>query len=324
MQKVQINIYLLGLTTLAFTACTSHYPTHTKTSNSTTTTSEASDTTPIVLTPIMTSTPPPPISTSKAITPEPELTPAPAPNQTQSGGVSSSTASKDYTLPEYYAYSGGSLPEDIVNPIEYRVQVKINDMMPEFSFEAFGQTVQSYQLRDDKKMYYLKDGVNKVNKIVVQCKPLSYQQELLFDETETPNISEVTYGFNLSDWNFDGYSDISLWKNVGGTSLNEPRYYWLWDNEKHRYVENNDLEDISETAYLEIKAGDQQLTANSRKTNGYYHEDYVWQDGKIVLARTEDATFEGPTESTGKRGVHIIVKERIDGVMKVTKDYHKD
>jgi hypothetical protein len=118
--------------------------------------------------------------------------------------------------------------------------------------------------------------------------------------------------------------DISLWRYEGGTSLNAPRYYWLWDNEKSRYVENNDLEDISGSAYLEIKDKDQEITASSRKPDGHYNEYYVWQDGNVVLARTEDATYEGPSDSTGKSGVHIIVKERINGVMKVTKDFHKD
>lgn len=211
------------------------------------------------------------------------------------------------------------LSEDIVDPIEYRVQEKINDKMPEFSFSIFGQTVQSYQHGADAAQHYLEGGVNKVNKIVIQCNPLSYRQELLFEETETPNIAEVTYGFDLSDWNFDGYLDISLWKSEGGTSLNAPHYYWLWDNQKNKYVENNDLEDISETTYLEIKDEEQELFASIREPTGYYGEYYVWQNGKVVLARTEDGKFEGPSDT-----IHIIVKERIDGVMKVTKDYFED
>ncbi|MNI56670.1 hypothetical protein D3C73_1116880 [compost metagenome] len=232
--------------------------------------------------------------------------------------------SEEYILPEYYDYSGGELPADIVTPIEYTVERQISADKPVFSFEIYGRTVQSYRLMFDETKYYIDSGNNKVQKIVVECSPLSYHQELMFEETDIPDIPETTFGFDLDDWNFDGYLDISLWKDRGGTSLNAPHYYWLWDNEQGRFVINKELGDLSEETYVGLDYSAQELIASIKNPNGSYEEYYVWKDGGISLQRTVNTTFDEPADSTGKYRAHITVKEPIDGEMQVTAEYYDD
>ncbi|MDF9840638.1 MULTISPECIES: hypothetical protein [unclassified Paenibacillus] len=232
--------------------------------------------------------------------------------------------SEEYILPEYYAYSGGELPEDIVKPIEYTVKQPISADKPAFSFQIQGRTVQSYGLTGDKTKYYLKDGYIKVQSIIVNNSALAYHQKLEFQETEIPDITATNYGFALDDWNFDGHLDISLWKETGGTSLNAPHYYWFWDNEQGRFVSNPVLEELSEFSFVESDHQAQELISSNRNPNGYNEEYFAWEDGQITLIRSVKTAYSEPDDSTGESKAHITVAERIDGKMQVTEEYYAD
>lgn len=229
------------------------------------------------------------------------------------------------TLPQYYDYQGGDLPKDIITPINYVSKAKINKDKPEFIFELYGTNVQSYGTTVDKKSYYVAHNYNKINKIIVECNAINYKQELVFDETLTPNITTYPYGFSFDDWNFDGYLDISLWSFEGGTMGNSPHYYWLWDKDKNTYIENTQLGGLSDEHYVEIDEKNSLITVSQKYSAGYYMGYYQWKNNNLLLIKTDEVTFE-PTndkEPEKYRG-HHIVKEFINEEMKITKDFYDD
>jgi len=246
------------------------------------------------------------------------------PTVTLSKTTSSISTDVISALVTYYNYTGGELPKDIVTPIKYTSNAKINSKMPEFTFIVSGINVQSYGLTADKSKYYIAGDFNKFNRIVIKCDATNYYQELDFPDTMTPKPSKDYYGFDLDDWNFDLYLDISLWKHEGGTSLNVPKFFWIWDNELKKYINNIELETLSESAYLKVDKENSQVVANQRLSpSGEYEGYYKLQDGKYVLVKTVEVTY---AESLDKKTVigHHVIKELINGKLKVTKDYYEN
>lgn len=246
------------------------------------------------------------------------------PNATLSATYLPITTDNNYISPIYYDYGGGDLPEDIVTSVEYTLVTKINLQMPEFTFNIYGKNVQSYGLTYDREKYFIQKDINKFYRIVIECDAIKYNKELIFPETSTPKLSKDYYGFDLNDWNFDGYLDISLWKHQGGTSTNMPCFFWLWDSKMNKYVNNTELEDLSERAYLKVDKENSQIVAYERDSSSKQYEGYYkFQFEKYVLIKTVDITYE---KSLDNKSVitHHVIKELIDGKMQVTKDYYED
>lgn len=235
-----------------------------------------------------------------------------------------SDESDSYEMPQYFDYTGGKLPKDIVIPIVHIKKAKINSTMPEFTFMVCGQNVKRYGLTADKEKFFIAQDDNKINKIKVIYDDFFYEQELVFDETNTPNISGDEYGFSLDDWNFDGYLDISLWSYEGGTMGNSPHYYWLWDKDKNEFVECEELEELSGTTSVHNDLEKKQVIARGKFPGGNDFNYYEWQNGKLILIKTEEVTFELLDEKTNKYREHHIIQEPVDGEMKVTQDYYVD
>jgi len=49
----------------------------------------------------------------------------------------------------------------------------------------------------------------------------------------------------FEDYNQDGYMDMSLHRDSGGSMRNRPHFFWLWDAELEQFVTNEFLQDIS-------------------------------------------------------------------------------
>ena len=224
----------------------------------------------------------------------------------------------------FYNYFGGELPPDIVTPIDYTLKNKINEQFAEFTFAIRGINTRHYGLNHDKSMYYVQNDMDEVSSIVIKSDDEKYNQELTFERTYIPNIPDMTHGFSLDDWNFDGCLDISLWTSTGGTSLNSPHYYWLWDTVKGIYVRSEELERINDGTYLEIDAENKQLISATRLTGGYYHGYYELKSGQYILVKTDDLEFVDIDYDTGKARGHHTIKELINGKMVVATDYFND
>jgi|GEM_PF-4795266 len=224
---------------------------------------------------------------------------------------------------DFIPYPPDQLPPEIITPIEYCVWQKIYEDGPMFKFTVYGENIKSDGSVFENGEFYFPRDMNQMSRIVIECEETNYKQELKFEETHINNIFQTTFGFDLDDWNFDGYLDVSLWKHVGGTALNSPHYYWLWDSEINAYIKNDDLEEISDSTYMEIDAEKEKIKASQRRPDGYYDESYKWMGEEIVLVRTEEVRYTvtfGESEELNEVKGHRVITELIDGEMKVIED----
>ncbi len=226
-------------------------------------------------------------------------------------------------LTEYFDYDGGDLPVAVVTPIDFFIEKSIAINQPKFRFELVGERYQEYETTFNDSQYYLTDGGCRINKIIIQSDALSFYQELEFAETDTFYMPEADYGLDIADWNFDGYLDISLWRDVGGTSHNAPTYFWLWDNGSQKYIANPALADLSDENYISINLERQQIYAGRRENSDLYFDNYFqWDKGNLILVELQEMTFVGYDESFQEPDqVHFMIKERVNGEMQTTKDF---
>jgi hypothetical protein len=87
--------------------------------------------------------------------------------------------------------------------------------------------------------------------------------------------------FQLIDWNFDGYKDISVLYNCGSGGC----AYWIWNysSKENRYIYNMEL---SEVLGLEIDTTDQHIVFHYRA--GYWEEYWdslKYKDNKLIFAK---------------------------------------
>ena len=223
----------------------------------------------------------------------------------------------------FYNYFGGELPSNVVESIDYNISKKINDKKQEFKFNLKGTYTKKYCLTSDKKRYY-EDPEIEISKIIITSNDGVFKQELDFEKTFLNHFDEA-YGFKLEDWNFDGYLDISLWQTTGGSMLNSPHYYWIWDEEKGEFIRNSHLEEISQSATLQIDEENEHIIASTRISSIEYYIGYykAQQSGKYLLVKTEEHKLYEPGDP--KEGyVHYIIKELVNGKMIITKEYDEN
>lgn len=226
---------------------------------------------------------------------------------------------KDDTI--FYNYFGGELPPDIITPIDFTITKKINEQLPEFTFIIKGVNEKSYWLNYWKTKYYvggIHHDINHVTNIIIN-NDNGYYQEIKLDIL-IHNFYEK-YGFSFNDWNFDGYLDISIPRELYGGDASRS-FYWLWDEKEGQFARNSELEEISYDAFLRIKEEDGLIYAGSGRMGNYKDEFYIYESGKYILVKqicTEQA--EGTANLYVQR---VTTKELIDGKMKVTDVYYEE
>lgn len=93
---------------------------------------------------------------------------------------------------------------------------------------------------------------------------------------------EIQYNeFQLIDWNFDSYKDISVLNNCGSGGCS----YWIWNysSKENRYIYNKEL---SEVIGLEIDTTDQYIVFHNRA--GYSEEKWdslKYKDNKLIFVK---------------------------------------
>ena len=225
----------------------------------------------------------------------------------------------------FYNYFGGDLPPTIVTSINVAVNRKINEQMPEFSFHVTGISEKEYRLNHDDSKYYLDGNNNRVEKITISDFDGNLIQEIGGLETAQHATKENMYGFSFDDWNFDGYTDISLWRFVGGTSHNSPTYYWLWDKELGKFVENEELIELSDSCSVGVDEKLGQVTAFVKCGAGEYFESFhEYKRGRFVTVKTIEQIYEGKVGDETKLIKRTIVSELVDAEMVVTRDYYEE
>ena len=228
---------------------------------------------------------------------------------------------------EYTGLHGNPIPEDSLE--EYyrpniedcfitKFEVNINDSVPELIIEAlafFDKRFNGYSV-ETLTISEASTGI-----IMQEIKiPKYYSSES--PDTTVPIEQSDTMGLLFEDYNFDGYVDMSLWKHQGGTSTNEPRFYWLFDIDTMQFVSNSQLEDISYSSWIGIDNELKQISGNSRNRDGYVIWYYEFRADEYVHVKTKTMTVD---ERTGDSIIwHTVISELIDGEMVVTEDYYED
>ncbi len=230
-----------------------------------------------------------------------------------------------WLYPSYYNYFGGTLPPDIVTPINFTTTQKISDQMPEFTFHLTGNNVKRYGVFDDSTKYYIMFDGNKIENITITDSTGALVQKIDDLFTENPASEEEMYGLSFDDWNFDGYLDIGLWSYRGGSMRNDPHYYWLWDQSQGQFVENAELMEFSDFSTISINVQESRLECYTRLgiSGGVaQHVKYIDDKFMLVYSFTSEAVPSPDEEDKYLR--HITVAELIDGEMVITEDYYED
>lgn len=231
----------------------------------------------------------------------------------------------NWLYPSYYNYYGDDLPPDIITSIDYTTNKKINENMPEFTFHITGSNVKKYGGSYDRTKYYIMFDENKIENISIKDDNGTVVQVLNNLYTENPASEIDMYGLLFDDWNFDGYLDIGLWRYRGGSMGNNPHYYWLWDNRLGKFVENADLEEISEYSYISVNGDTRQIECYTRY-GGYggivcY---YKYENGIFVLVRSKEYNIISAPDDEDRKITHVVIQDLINGEMTITEDYYED
>lgn len=109
------------------------------------------------------------------------------------------------------------------------------------------------------------------------------------------------------DANFDGYGDLGYLYAMG----NQPNYwyFWLWDEEQGRFIEEPAFADISEPVFDQEK----QLVYGWARSSGAstgLNTTHRWIDGKLICVRRIETELDA---STGFESVFLSVEDWIDG-----------
>ena len=211
-------------------------------------------------------------------------------------------------------YDFGGLETDwtgeVIISIDYSVIMRINENMPELIFRIEGV----HTLNPDRA-----DETN-ITKLTIYNENGSIKQEFHDLDTATWTGNEP-YGLVFDDFNFDGYLDISLWRFQGGTIMNFPSYYWLWNDETGEFIRNDELEAISAEAMIGTDSDDELLTAFTRHGAwGHTIVYYRFIENSFVKVKEEDVRIADFSDE--EAGILVTITELTDGEWVITDEYY--
>ena len=175
------------------------------------------------------------------------------------------------------------------------VKERIHPSLPEFIFNIYGQEpIKSWN-------YY------RIRKITIARadQPERVLQEIILDKVSVtddypslPNIN--TGGFYVEDMNFDGYKDIrlQLWQPA---APNIPFYYWIWDKDASKFIQNKELEQIPSP---KVDNENRTIITYVRESAGTFSKftyKYFGEHIKLIKVSTIKSNY--------NKTVHITVRE---------------
>ncbi|MDR0220318.1 MAG: rhodanese-like domain-containing protein [Lachnospiraceae bacterium] len=194
-------------------------------------------------------------------------------------------ADTDYVYFNYY----GNLPGTSEVWFDYATAMRVHDSLPEFTVCVQGYITYEYEMSyTDDTRYFRRPAFCDARNVIIQAGDGSFYQE--FNDLSTGSLASEynMYGLVFDDWNFDGYQDLALWRYMGGSSGNNPHYYWLWDNEMGMFAENDVLMQISDIAGITINADTKELEVFANFGAEGYEVHYAeYRDGEFVWLRSE-------------------------------------
>jgi len=220
-----------------------------------------------------------------------------------------------------------TLPREEIESIYHEVTARIHPDMPEFTFALQGVWTRVYA-RNSKngEIEYDVDGVPRfrentnISEIQIEAKGQFFQWLNGFETHQSMKMDN--YGFELQDFNNDGYLDIALYCRP---SVVDPVHlFWLWDNKQKKFVPNEQLQEINGDWQFFQLDDDGRIKAFSRSGGGieWGFAWYEYRNGMFVLVESEDGKilFEEKDGEAMPVGKHIVIKKLIDGKMQTVSD----
>ncbi|OHD12902.1 MAG: hypothetical protein A2086_09535 [Spirochaetes bacterium GWD1_27_9] len=163
--------------------------------------------------------------------------------------------------------------EQSVEDFSVVVKDKINEKLPEYTFNIYGQ----------KSEFAF--GATKI--IITKEKDNSFSQELSFDLTETPDSEKL--GFIAEDMNFDGYKDFRIQMNVPA-GPNISYLCWIFNPSTGQFEESSTLENIISPSFDQTN---KLINSYERSSAVEYHE-YVYQyiNNEIIMIKHITTDYE--------------------------------
>jgi len=217
-------------------------------------------------------------------------------------------------------------PREEIESIYHEVTARIHPDMPEFTFTMQGAWTRTYARNLKGEIDYDLDGVPRfkentnINDIRIEVKGQFFQW---LDGFETHQSMKMdNYGFELQDFNNDGYLDISLYSNAGAV---DPNYlFWLWDKKQEKFVRNEQLQELNADWQFFDLEDDGRIKLFSRSGGGIEWEMawYEYRNDAFVLVESEDGNilFEELDGESVPVGRHIVIKKLVNGKMRTVSD----
>jgi len=193
--------------------------------------------------------------------------------------------------------------------IYLEIKQKINVDMPEWTFVLTGTR------ETDTNGY----SYNNINKIAIYNDKYELKQELHCGTHHNVPEAEL-YGFQLIDYNFDGYLDISLFSFAGGSMQNNPTRFWLFEDEPMSYHGNRFLDNLSRYSTVSVCENEEGafLTAYARAGYENYTSYYQFKRDQYYFYKLVTCTLEF---IDNKLIYHYTVEKEIDNIMTIVDTY---
>ena len=241
------------------------------------------------------------------------------------GPTDSTTQAETESAAELIAVTESPVPVETADTdnvtitlVDYIVTRRINSEMPDFDFRIKGSIHYVTDIFGNER------GIGSIYEFTISSRDGSFFQEIPISVEKSDYFYErEMYGLSFDDWNFDGCLDVRLRCYMGGSMGNEPAYYWLWDNEAGKYIENKQLEDISEYSWMRIDYEMERVlsfmkvyriesvASSGAKISYYEYTAGMYRPVKRVTNYTDPTTW---SQSSGKLWVSNIIIEEPDGV----------
>lgn len=153
------------------------------------------------------------------------------------------------------------------------------------------------------RLYTKKTENTTINRIRIFKKGAKEElvQEIIYPLDYFFEDASRNFGLVIEDMNFDGYKDFRIRAISGGARNNPFSYCWIYDPVQHKYLLNEELEEIISP---QVDHENKMITSRSNGSSGISIQSFnKWVDGHIALIKE---IVENRRE---KDAIHITTKE---------------
>lgn len=190
-----------------------------------------------------------------------------------------------------------ALAEDTLKSSQFSFHVKSN------------YEVRIFYQQENGAIYAYTDTCNAIMEISVYDAVNKHVQTIIPGENCMDGRADEL--LEIKDMNFDGIEDFGMAEFLPA-GPNIPYFYWLYDTMSHRFVRNNDLEEISSAEFHPETKTIHEFWRGNAATHGWGN--YAWENGRLV--HMNDTLEEYKDDF-----VYYTVKKRVNGKLKVVKKY---